>query len=65
MNCYSVTVVDCLKVAPRITQHDSWSLFLKQYVFAHFRALTVNLQKVLYSSQSSVGDRQYTINYIV
>ena len=25
------------------------------------RALTVNLQKVFYNSQASVGDRQYTI----
>ena len=33
MNCYYVTVVDCLKVAPRKIQHDSWSLFLKQYMY--------------------------------
>ena len=35
MNCYYVTVVDCLKVAPRKIQHDSWSLFLKQYMYLH------------------------------
>ena len=29
--------------------------------FAHCRALTVNLQKILYNSQASVGDSQYTI----
>ena len=28
---------------------------------AHCRALTVNLKKVFYNSQASVGDRQYTI----
>ena len=35
MNCYYVTVVDRLKVAPRKIQHDSWSLFLKQYMYLH------------------------------
>ena len=63
MNCYYVTVVDCLKVAPLKIQHDSNVAvnFSNSTCFAHFRALTVNLQKILYNSQVSVGGRQYTI----
>ena len=62
MNCYYVTVVDCLTVAPRKIQHDSCSSQIV-HVFQHCRALTVNLQKILYISQASVGDsdKQYTI----
>ena len=29
MNCYYVTVVECLKVAPRKIKHDRYSEFLK------------------------------------
>ena len=29
MNCYYMTVIDCLKVASRKIQHDSCSQFLK------------------------------------
>ena len=62
MNCYYVTVVDCLTVAPRKIQHDSCSSQIV-HVFQHCRALTVNLPKILYNSQASVGDsdKQYTI----
>ena len=67
MNCYYVTVVDCLKVAPLKIQHDMQLQLISQivHVFAHFRAMTVKLQKIVYNSQASVGDRQYTITLFI
>ena len=64
MNCYHVTVVDCLTVASHKIQHDSnvaVTFSNSTYVFPHCRALTVNLQKVFYNSRASVGDKQSTI----
>ena len=48
MNCYYVTVVDYLKVAPLKIQHERQLQLISRivHVFAHFRALTVNLQKI-------------------
>ena len=51
MNCYCVTVVDCLKVTHSTRQLQL--IFQIVHVFAHFRALTVNLQKILYNSKAS------------
>ena len=67
MNCYYVTVVDCLKVAPLKIQHDMQLQLISQivHVFAHFRAMTVKLQKIVYNSQAAVGDRQYTITLFI
>ena len=37
-------------------------VFFPEHECSNFRALsTVNLQEILYNSQASVGDRQYTI----
>ena len=39
----------------------NFSNIVHNYVYAHCRALTVKLQKILYNTQASVGEMQYTI----
>ena len=75
MNCYYATVVDCLKAAPRKNSTRQLQLISQiVHVFQHCRALTVNLQKILYNSQlhqrqlvTVTGNIQlyYKINYII
>ena len=62
MNCYCVTFVDCVKVAPRKIQQDMQLQLISQitHVVAHCRALTVNLQET-HKHQLVTGKCNYIV----
>ena len=63
MNCYYVTVVDCIKVAPRKFNTTAAVNLSNSTSISTLPCTDHKLRKILYNSQASVGDsdRQYTI----